>query len=65
MALLGIELETLVSKSDALTTRPPPIFEPDAQTTYWCSDDVKYIPQPTFHMDKFFFYLWYLLLPNK
>ena len=24
MALVGIELETLVSESDALTTRPPP-----------------------------------------
>ena len=25
MALVGIELETLVSEPDALTTRPPPI----------------------------------------
>ena len=24
MALVGVELETLVSKPDALTTRPPP-----------------------------------------
>ena len=24
MALVGVELETLVSESDALTTRPPP-----------------------------------------
>ena len=24
MALAGVELETLVSESDALTTRPPP-----------------------------------------
>ena len=26
MALVGIELETLVSESDALTTQPPPIL---------------------------------------
>ena len=26
MALVGIELETLVSEPDALTTRPPPSF---------------------------------------
>ena len=25
MALVGIDLETLVSESDALTTRPPPV----------------------------------------
>ena len=27
MALAGIELETLVSEPDALTTRPPPCAE--------------------------------------
>ena len=27
MALVGIELETLVSEPDALTTRPPPCAE--------------------------------------
>ena len=27
MALAGVELETLVSKPDALTTRPPPALE--------------------------------------
>ena len=26
MALVGVELETLVSESDALTTRPPVVF---------------------------------------
>ena len=26
MALVGVELETLVSEPDALTTRSPPIF---------------------------------------
>ena len=26
MALVGVELETLVSEPDALTTRPPPFF---------------------------------------
>ena len=26
MALVGVELETLVSEPDALTTRPPPCF---------------------------------------
>ena len=28
MALVGIELETLVSEPDALTTRPPPCVVP-------------------------------------
>ena len=36
MALVGVELETLVCKQDALTTRPPPcatvVSEPDALT---------------------------------
>ena len=27
MALVGIELETLVSELDALTTRPPQVFQ--------------------------------------
>ena len=26
MALAGVELETLISKTDALTTRPPPDY---------------------------------------
>ena len=26
MALAGVELEALVSETDALTTRPPPIY---------------------------------------
>ena len=30
MALVGIELETLVFESDALTTRPPPCASTDA-----------------------------------
>ena len=28
MALVGVELETLVSEPDALTTRPPPCAHP-------------------------------------
>ena len=34
MALVGIELETLVSEPDALTTRPPPFFA----TSVYCKD---------------------------
>ena len=35
MALVGVELERLVSESDALTTRPPPFVLPAT-----CSDCV-------------------------
>ena len=37
MALVGIELETLVSESDALTTRPPPCAF-SAFELYWRSE---------------------------
>ena len=35
MALVGIELETLVSESDALTTRPPKILPVRRQLTFF------------------------------
>ena len=48
MALVGIELETLVSEPDALTTRPPPyMFAVGLQlsqslfsTSYLCSQQI-------------------------
>ena len=47
MALVGVELETLVSEPDALTTRPPQIVQfnhiPDA---------VKYIPVLLFYDER-------------
>ena len=40
MALVGIELETLVSEPDALTTRPPP-----------CATNLK-LANPYLHIDE-------------
>ena len=34
MALVGIELETIVSEPDALTTRPPKIFTMPMQACF-------------------------------
>ena len=36
MALVGVELETLVSEPDALTTRPPPCALPDFISAVKC-----------------------------
>ena len=37
MALVGIELETIVFESDALTTRPPPCAQPEILSFWVCS----------------------------
>ena len=43
MALVGVELETLVSEPDVLTTRPPPFDTYQERSSEWSTVKAEYL----------------------